>query len=351
MKTSALRLTQSVKKEELEKLGFRFEHDTADHGWPDHVRQDQFPWYETGSDILHPASDNEAVAKNDILMEFETGGVSFTNLEDPFPQEVFVSPFVSYPLYSYPEVLQFLAEMENFDEKAFADSYKMSKFPLSNVIEEVCISISLPETENTGFGSEAIRFVRIPDLIEAIGKLNGGRALKAAFDGDRSAKEYLGDWIEFCTAKGLFDKLESFHISEFPILLNRRAMTNSSPDMDPSLPVIGLRVNSGFSVQYLLDYLLDTAEGWRLTKAIGREIKKAGTLSNHTVYAPKTLGGQILHSLATRHQMSLLDYQITRLRSSDVNEVKHRREFITRRCKMIDELCDNIEKLEGERKG
>ncbi len=341
MDTSALRLTQSVKKEELEKLGFRFEHDTADHGWLDNMKLDQFPYYYTDGDTWSPSSHNDPVEKSELLFELGGGLFQLTDLD------VDTVPYLSFAINSYPEFLQFLLNMEKIGESDFEKSKKLIRIPLSDIIEEVCISINFPDPEHAGFGTETFRFVRIADLQAAIGKQNTGRALRAAFDHDPEAMKYIGDWSEFCATKGLAEKLDSFHISEFPLLAGPRVITNCSTDLTPKYPVIGFKLNPEFSVQYLFDYFTNYLEGENLLSAIKREVKKNGEPGNHFVHAPKGLYPQILHSLVVREQTGSLQYHLSRLAPSRIKSVKYHRELTMRRKELVAGLCEQLKKEEA----
>lgn len=341
MNRPALRLTQSVKKEDLEKLGFRFEHDTADHGWLDHLKLDQFPYYDGERDTWSPSSHCDPVEKSDLLFELGGGLFQLTDLE------IDTVPCLGFEINSYPEFLQFLLNMEKIVEGDFEGSKKLTRIPLSDVIEEVCISINFPDPEHSGFGTETFRFVRIADLKAEIGKQNTGRALRAAFDHDPEAMKYLGDWSEFCAAKGLAEKLESFHISEFPLLAGPKVITNCSTDLTPMYPVIGFRLNPGFSVQYLFDYFTNYLEGENLLSTIKREVKKDGAPGDHFVHAPKGLYSQILHSLVIREQTGSLNYHLSRLVPSGIRSIKHRRELTIRRKELVAGLCEQLKKEEA----
>lgn len=313
MGISLTRLKQEINATDAEKINGGF-HETGFNDYELIIGHFEgtpgkcLPIYNAKEDKWYGSDDTDSEEARDIEVQFDSTGevVLFEDYGDP------IDTLKIRNLY---EFLQYFNNLDGFTNEVLNAPVKFREFPLSEVVEDVYISVNYPEDES--IPKETFRFAKRSDLEAVIGKKTMSSLLACIFNDKFKFLTDIGSWSQFCEEHNLLEKLETISFSEIPVFYHNEVISNCDNRLFAAMPYAGFRLKETFSAQYFFDYLTTSSEGEKFLKTLSKKIRKGEFPADYGIVAPDSLVSQIRYSIELRDQKRLLTNTVNRFLPSD----------------------------------
>ena len=308
MGISLTRLTQEINTTDYEKINGSF-HEAGINDYQviighfDGTPGKCLPSYYAKEDKWYGSDDTDSEEARDIEVHFDNTGevVLFEDYDEPVG---------SLKIRNLHEFLQYFNNLDGFTGEVLSAPVKFREFPLSEVVEDVYISVNYPEDES--IPKETFRFAKRSDLEAVIGKKTMASLLACIFNDKFKFLTDIGSWSQFCEEHNLLEKLETISFSEVPVFYHNGVISNCDNQLMAAMPFAGFRLKETFSAQYFYDFLTTSSEGEKFLKTLSKKIPKGEFPADYGIVAPDSLVSQIRYSIELRDQKRLLTNTINR---------------------------------------